>query len=82
MRKVQDKMLVEVQVWCRGCKGGARVVQVVQGGCRGGAGRVQATCTVCTSISKHKIRCREVQGVKAHLRSASDDGLRRTHKKE
>ena len=51
MQKVQDKMLAEVQGWCRG---GAGAVQVVQGGCRrgaGGAGGVQATCTVCTSAS-------------------------------
>ena len=48
MQKVQDKMLAEVQGWCRGCRGGAGAVQVVQGGCRrgaGGAGGVQATCT-------------------------------------
>ena len=44
MQKVQDKMLAEVQVWCRRCRGGAgavqvvqgevRVVRVVQGGCK------------------------------------------------
>ena len=40
VQKMQDKMLAEVQGWCRGCRGGAggaeevQVVQVVQGGCR------------------------------------------------
>ena len=44
VQKVKDKMLAEVQGWCRGCRGGAAVqgrcgegageVQVVQGGCR------------------------------------------------
>ena len=56
MQKVQDKMLAEVQGWCRDpeCRGGAGAVQVVQGGYRGGsggAGGMQATCTVCTSAS-------------------------------
>ena len=43
-----DKMLAEVQGWCRRCREGAGAVQVVQGGCRGGAGGaggVQVTCT-------------------------------------
>ena len=47
VQKVQDKMLAEVQEWCRGCRGGAGAVQVVQGGCRGGAGGaggVQGRC--------------------------------------
>ena len=51
MQKVQDKMLAEVQGWCRG----AGVAEAVQGRCREGAGGaalgVQATCTVCTSTS-------------------------------
>ena len=38
VQKVQDRMLAEVQGWCRGCRGGVGAVQVVQGGCRGGAG--------------------------------------------
>ena len=45
--------------------------------CRGGAGRVQERCRWCRGVagylhrlhlSKHNIRCREVQGVQAHLR--------------
>ena len=43
-----------VQGWCRGCRGGAGAVQVVQERCRGGAGgagEVQAICTICTSTS-------------------------------
>ena len=63
---MQDKMLAEVQGWCRGCRGGA-----------GGAGRVQGRCRWCRGgagylhhlhLSKHNIRCREVQEVQAHLR--------------
>ena len=66
MQKVQDKMLAEVQGWCRGCRGGA-----------GGAGRVQGRCRWCRGsagylhrlhLGKHNIRCREVQMVQAHLR--------------
>ena len=30
VQKVQDMMLAEVQGWCRGCRGGAGAVQVVQ----------------------------------------------------
>ena len=69
MQKVQDKMLAEVQGWCRGCRGGAGAVQVVQGGCRwcrGGAGYLHRL-----HLNKHNIRCREVQGVQAHLRAHS-----------
>jgi hypothetical protein len=53
VQKVQDIMLAVVQGRCR----------VVQGRCRGGAGR-------CRGLhhGKHNIRCREVQGVQAHLR--------------
>ena len=45
-------MLAEVQGWCRGCRGGAGAVQVVQErcrGCRDGAG--YQSCTICTSAS-------------------------------
>ena len=66
VQKVQDMMLAEVQRWCRGCRGGA-----------GGAGEVQGRCRGCRDsagylhhlhLSKHNIRCREVQEVQAHLR--------------
>jgi hypothetical protein len=66
-----DMMLAEVQGWCRGCRGGARAVQVVQERCRGGtggAGTVQATCTICTSASIISGAAGEVQEVQAHLR--------------
>ena len=50
-------MLAEVQGWPGA--GGAEAVQVVQGECRGGAGYLHRL-----HLSKHNIRCREVQ---AHL---------------
>ena len=67
VQKVQDKMLAEVQMWCRGCRGGACGAGRVQGRCRwcrGGAGYLHRL-----HLSKHNIRCREVQGVQAHLRA-------------
>ena len=64
MQKVQDKMLAEVQGWCRGaeavqgrcrwCSEGAGEVQVVQGG---------ADYLHRLHLSKHNIRCSEVQVV-------------------
>ena len=65
VQKVQDMMLAEVQGWCKGCKGGAGGAGEVQGrcrGCRDGAGYLHHL-----HLSKHNIRCREVQEVQAHL---------------
>ena len=62
MQKVQDKMQAEVQEWCRGCRGGAGRVQGRCRWCRGCAGYLHRL-----HLSKHNIRCREVQGVQAHL---------------
>ena len=71
MQKVQDKMLrlVEVQGWCRGCRGGAGGAGRVQGRCRwvrGGAGYLHRL-----HLSKHNIRCRKVQGVQQGCRHNS-----------
>ena len=52
-----------VQGWCRGGAGGAGEVQGRCRGCRDGAGYLQHL-----HLSKHNIRCREVQEVQAHLR--------------
>jgi hypothetical protein len=56
----------EVQRRCRWCslREGAGEVQVVQGG----AGYLHRL-----HLSKHNIRCREVQGVQAHLSSSRDE---------
>ena len=62
-------MLAGVQGWCRWCRGGAGGAGVVQKRCRwcrGGAGYLHRL-----HLSKHNIRCREVQGVQAHLRSSA-----------
>ena len=62
MQKVQDIMLAVVQGRVQGGAGRCREVQGGAGRCRGGAGR-------CRGLhhGKHNIRCREVQGVQAHL---------------
>jgi hypothetical protein len=55
-----------VQSRCRGGAGGAGEVQGRCRGCRDGAGYLHHL-----HLSKHNIRCREVQEVQAHLRSDS-----------
>ena len=73
---MQDTMLVEVQGWYRGCRGGAgavQVVQVVQGRCRwcrGGAGYL----SVCTSASiiSGAGRCRGCRHTSALAHPSSD----------
>ena len=71
VQKVQDKMIAEVQEWCRGCRGGAGAVQVVQGRCRWcrlGAGYLNRLHVHLSKHNNYNIRCREVQGVQAQLR--------------
>ena len=58
------------------CKGGAEAVQGRCRWCREGAGEVQAVQGGAgylhrLHLSKHNVRCREVQGVQAHLRDYS-----------
>ena len=57
---MQDVMLAEVQGRCRGGAGRCRAVQGGAGAVQGGAGGLHHL-----HLSKHNIRCREVQ---AHLR--------------
>ena len=57
-------MLAEVQERCRECKRGAGRCRTVRAGAvQGGAGGLHHL-----HLSKHNIRCREVQAVQAHLR--------------
>ena len=63
MQKVQDIMLAEVQGRCRGVQGGAGRCRAVQERCREVQGGLHHL-----HLSKHNIRCREVQALQAHLR--------------